>query len=55
MKCPKCGNSRMLVEAIDSKTKRYKCKDCGFNEVRDERGAPLLTEVPREQNDQLLG
>lgn len=54
MGCPKCENSQLLEESIDENTKRVKCGKCGFNEIRDSRNAPLLTEVPRTPGDSLL-
>lgn len=45
MKCTSCQKD-MLAERIDSKRTRYRCSSCGLSEVLDERGAPLLTEVP---------
>lgn len=54
MKCPKCKDSQLTEHQLDSKTKEVKCPSCGFREMRDYRGAPLLTEVPREEGGILL-
>lgn len=54
MHCPKCSSTQMLAERLDDRRTKYKCGSCGFNEVRDERGAPLLMEVPRAVGVTLL-
>jgi len=56
MKCPKCGK-RLIQESLspDGKTKKVRCTECGFNEVQDQRGCRLLTEVPAPPGTPLLG
>ena len=54
MHCPKCASTQVLAERLDERRTKYKCASCGFNEVRDERGIPLLMEVPRTTEATLL-
>lgn len=48
--CPKCGSGLFVVESSDDvgrpKTNILRCQNCGHSEVRDDRGKPMLTEVP---------
>lgn len=54
MKCSKCGGKSLIVEGLgDGKTKIV-CQDCGFSEIVDKRGLPMLTEVPQPDQRRLL-
>lgn len=54
MKCPNCGEQNLLVEGVgDGKTK-LTCQSCGYHNVKDKEGRPLLTEVPQTDRRRLL-
>ena len=54
MICPRCGGKSLIVEGLgDGKTKTV-CQDCGYSEITDKRGLPMLTEVPQPDRRRLL-
>jgi ribosomal protein S27AE len=54
MRCPKCGKQNLLVEGLGEGKTRLTCQACGYSEVKDREGRPLLTEVPRVDKGRLL-
>jgi len=46
MNCPKCGNPGVIMEGVGDGNVMAKCQNCGWTEVKDKRGTPMLTEVP---------
>jgi len=46
MNCPKCENPNVIMESVGDGNTRAKCQKCGWAEVQDKRGTPMLTEVP---------
>ena len=53
MKCPKCGK-QVLIEALGDGKKRLLCQSCGFNQITDDQGRRLLTEVPEVNKGRYL-
>jgi len=53
--CKKCKSQKVLSENKGGGVVVLRCQDCGFHEARDERGAPLLMEVPQTRPSNLLG
>jgi len=54
MMCPKCGVKGVIVEGLGDGKTRITCQSCGYSNVEDRRGLPLLTEVPQADRKRLL-
>lgn len=54
MQCPKCGNQNVIMESLGEGRTRAKCQQCGWAEVQDQRGKPMLTEVPQTDKRRVL-
>lgn len=54
MNCPKCNDPNVIVEGVGDGNTRSKCQKCGWAEVSDKRGTPMLTEVPEVDKRRVL-
>jgi len=54
MRCPKCGEPDVVMENVGPNRTRAKCQKCGWAEVQDQRGKPMLTEVPEADQRRVL-
>ena len=54
MNCPKCGDPNVVMEGVGEGRTRAKCQKCGWSEVQDQRGKPMLTEVPHTDRRRVL-
>jgi hypothetical protein len=54
MNCPNCNNPDVIMESVGANRTRAKCQKCGWAEVQDQRGKPMLTEVPHTDKRRVL-
>jgi hypothetical protein len=54
MNCQKCDKP-MLCEDLGEGHRRYRCTECGVNEVQDREGRKLLLDQPEPKTNRLYG